>query len=77
MSPMISPIVTISQEMVEKKRIKTIIGVGSVVKAKVGDMEENIREGRTRRIRKEMVGYLQSMVGNNRFLFQFKDGKNK
>ena len=30
----------------EKKRIKTKFGVRSVVKAKVGDMEENTREVR-------------------------------
>ena len=40
---MISHVVKIAEGMKEKKRIKTKIGVGSVVKSKVGDMEENTR----------------------------------
>ena len=63
--------------MKEKKRIKTKIGVGSVVKAKVGDMEENTREGRNSRIRKEVVGCVQDVVGNKKFLVQFGYGQNK
>ena len=35
-----------------KKQTKTQIGVGSVVKAKVGELENITREGRRRRIRK-------------------------
>ena len=60
-----------------KKRIKTKIGVGSVVKAKVGDMEENTSEGRSRSISKEVEGCFQDLVGKNILLFQFVDGKKK
>ena len=41
----------------------TKIGMGSVVKAKVGEMEENKREVRIRIIRKEMVVCVQAVVG--------------
>ena len=42
----------------EKKRIKTKIGVGSVVKAKVVDMDDNTKEGGISRILKDVVGYV-------------------
>ena len=74
---MISPVVTISQEVMEKKRIKTKIGVGYVVKTKVGEMEDKIREERIRRNRKKVVGFVQDVAGKNKCLVQFKDGKNK
>ena len=67
---MISPVVKISQDMVEKKRIKTKIGVVSVVKAKIGYMEEKARDGRSIRMIKYVVGYVQAVVGNNIFLIQ-------
>ena len=41
--------------MKEKKRIRKKIGVGSALKSKVGDIEENTREGRIRSMRKEVV----------------------
>ena len=72
-----SPVVTIAEGMKEEKRIKTKVGVGSVVKAKVGNMEEKIREGRSRRTRRNLVGRVQSVVGKNKFLFQFEDGQKK
>ena len=40
---MSSPVVTIAEGVKEKKWIRTNIRVGSVVKAKVGEMEENTR----------------------------------
>ena len=49
---MSSPVVTIKEGVKEKKQIKTKIRVKSVVKAKVGEMEEKIREGRLRRMSK-------------------------
>ena len=73
---MISHVVTIEEGMKEKKRIKTEIGVWSVVKANVGDIEENKSEGRRSRTRKEVVGCVQDVVRENGFLFQFEDGKN-
>ena len=53
---MSSPIVTIVEGIKEKKRIKPKIGVGSLVKAKARKMEENTREGRSGRMRKDVVG---------------------
>ena len=57
--------------MNEKKRIKTKIGLGSNVKAKVGEMERNTREGRIRRKRKEVTGCVQVVVDNKKLLVQF------
>ena len=61
--------------MENKNKMK--IGVGSVVKSKVGELEKITREERRRRTRKEVVGYVQSVVGNKMFLFQFIDGHKK
>ena len=60
-----------------KKQNKTKIGVGSVVKAKVRDLEKIAREGRSRRTRKEVVGYVQAVAGKKKFLVQLKDGQKK
>ena len=54
-----------------KKKTKTKIRVGSVVKAKIGELENIARERRSRRTRKEVVGYVQSVVGKKNFLVQF------
>ena len=56
------------------KHTKTKIGVKSVVKAKVGELKNITREGRIRRIRKEVVGFVQSVVGKNKLLVLFEDG---
>ena len=53
----------------EKKRIKTNIGVGSVVKVKVRYMEEKTREGRIRIKRKEVAECVQDMERRKKFLF--------
>ena len=60
----------------EQKRIKTKIGVGSVVKANVRDIKDKIRKARIRRMRNEVVGRFQAMVWKNRFLAQFVDEQN-
>ena len=52
----------------EKKRTKIKIGVGYVLKARIVEMEEKIREGRTRRMRIELVVCVQYVVGKNKFL---------
>ena len=65
---MSSPVVTISEVMKEKKRIKTKIKVGSLVKSKVRKMGENTREGRSRGIRKDVVVFFQDIVGKKKFL---------
>ena len=72
---MSSPIVTIVEWIKEKKRIKPKIGVGSLVKAKVGNMEDNTREGRSRGMRKAVVVYSYSVVGKKKFLVQFEYGQ--
>ena len=59
--------------MKKKNHIKTKIGVGSVVKAKVGEMEEKTREARVRRMNKEVVGYVQDMARKKKFLVKFID----
>ena len=48
--------------------------MGSVVKANVGKIEENKREGRSRRVRKEFVGFFRYVVWKNKFLVQFEYG---
>ena len=63
--------------MKEKKRIKTKIGVGSVVNAKVGDTEGNTRKGRIRSTVKYVVGCVQYMAGKKKLLVQFEYGKRK
>ena len=74
---MISHVVTISQEIMEKKCIKTKIGVGSVVKAEVGDMEENKREERIIRMSKEVVRCVQDVVMKNKSYLKVEDGQKK
>ena len=76
-STMSSTVVTFKEGMNMTKHTKTKIGVGSVVKAKVGELENITREGRSRRMRKEVVGFVQSVVGKNKFLVLFEDGQNK
>ena len=53
--------------MKEKKLIKTKIGVGSVVQEKVGEMEDNTREGGRRSTSKEVVRYVQDLAGKKKF----------
>ena len=59
------------------KQTKTKIGVGSFVKAKVGELDKITREGRSRRMRKEVVGCVQSVVGKNNLLVLFEYGHKK
>ena len=61
--------------MKEKKRIKPKIGVGSLVKAKARKMEENTREGRSRRTRKDVVGCVHIVDGKKKFLALFEYGQ--
>ena len=68
---MISPVLTIIEGMNKNKQNKTNIGVGYIVKANVGELENITRERRSRRIRKEVVGYLQDVEGNKKFLVKF------
>ena len=63
-----SHVLTIAEGMEENKRVKTKIGVGSVVKAKVGEMGDNIREGRSRSISKDVVVCAQAVLSNKKIL---------
>ena len=63
--------------MKTKKQTKKKIWVGSVVKAKVGELEKTPREGRRRSMEKEVVGCVQDVTGNKNFLVQFEDGQKK
>ena len=46
--------------------------VGVVVKANVGELEEDIREGFWGRLRKEMTGMIQEVVEERRYLVRFQ-----
>ena len=59
------------------KQTKTKIGVGSVVKAKVGELEKITREIRSRRMRREVLGCDQRLAGTNKFIVLFEDGQKK
>ena len=50
------------------------IVVGTVVKAKIGELEEEVRVGSSRRIRKEFTGVVQAILEKRRFLVRFHDG---
>ena len=58
-----------------KKQNKTKIGMRSVVKVKVGELEKITREGRSTRIRKDVVVCVHSVVGKKKFLFLLEDGQ--
>ena len=49
------------------------IVVGKVVKAKIGELEEEVRVGSSRRTRKELTGVVQAISGKRRFLVRFHD----
>ena len=44
------------------------------MKAKVGELEEEIREGFLRRLRKEMTGVVQEFFGKRRYWVRLQDG---
>ena len=51
--------------------------VGTVVKAKIGELEEEVRAGSSRRMRKELTGVVQGVCGRRRFLVRFHNGFEK
>ena len=71
------PDVTISEVVKDTNQIKTHIGVGSVVKTKVVEMDYNTMNRRNSSMSKELVGCVQAMVENNTLLVKFEDGQNK
>ena len=62
---MILPVFTTKKETNEVKRIKMKIWVESVMNVKVRDMEKKTREGRRISMRKDVVYFLQDLLGNN------------
>ena len=48
--------------------------MGMVVKAKIGELEEKVREGFPRKMSKELIVVVQGVYGNKRFLARFQDG---
>ena len=74
---MSSYVLTIAEGVKVKKQNKTKIGVGSVVKAKVGELEKITREGGSRMVMKEVVVCVQDLVGKKNFLVQFEYGQKK
>ena len=45
--------------------------VGTVVKSKIGDLEEEVRAGSSRTTRKDLTGVVQGVSGKKRFLARF------
>ena len=50
---------------------------GTVVKANIGELEEEVRAGNSRRTRKELTGVVQGISGRRRFLLRFQNGCKK
>ena len=51
--------------------------VGTVAKAKIGELEKELRVGSARSIRKELTGVVQAISRKRRFLVRFHDGCEK
>ena len=47
--------------------------VGTAVKTKVGKVEEEIREGFSTRLRKEMTGVVQEVIGERSYFVRLQD----
>ena len=47
---------------------------GKIVKAKIGELEEEVRAGNSRRMRKEFSGVVQGVSGRRRILVRFQNG---
>ena len=50
---------------------------GALVKAKIGELEEEVRVGNSRSIRKELNDVVQGVLGRRRFLEMFQNGREK
>ena len=51
--------------------------VGTVVKAKIGELEEEVRAGDSISMRKEFTGVVQGVLGRRKFLVRFHNGCEK
>ena len=47
---------------------------GTVVKAKIGELEEEVMAGNSRRISKELTSVVQCVLGRRSFLVMFQNG---
>ena len=47
--------------------------MGAVVKSKIGDLEEEVRAGSLRRMRKDFTVVVKGVEGGRRFLVRFND----
>ena len=54
--------------MNEKKHIKKMINVGSIMKFNFRDMDDKTREGIIRRMSKKVVRCFRTILGKNNFL---------
>ena len=51
---------------------------GTVVEAKIGELEDEVRAGNSIRMKKELTGVVQGISGRRKFLARFQNGcKNK
>ena len=48
--------------------------MGTVIKSKIGELEEEVRAGSPRRTRKELPGVVQGVLGGRRFLARIQNG---
>ena len=48
--------------------------VGMAVKAKAGELEEEVRAGCPRSMRKDLTGVVKGILGKKRVFVMFKDG---
>ena len=47
---------------------------GAVVKAKIGELKEEVRADNSRNMRKDLTGLVQGVSGRRRFLVRFQNG---
>ena len=48
--------------------------VGTVVKSKIGELEEEVRAGSLRRISKDLTSVVQGVLGRRRLFVRLQDG---
>ena len=51
--------------------------VGTAVKAEICELEEEVRVGCSRRMRKELTGVVQGVLGRRKFLVRYHNGRKK
>ena len=61
-----------TERKLKGRRNKTV--VGTVVKSKIGELEEEVRAGNSRRTRKDLNGMVKVVSGRRRFLVRFQNG---